>query len=78
FSTGEQLRLDVSPTTKQVTVYWDGSYNNSRLVIPGITVPENALILLVVVGMIPIIMGKLKRRKLKRIHICNHQKGNGG
>ncbi|MCK4692402.1 MAG: glycosyltransferase family 2 protein, partial [Anaerolineales bacterium] len=24
FSTGERLRLDVSPTSKQVTVYWDG------------------------------------------------------
>ena len=78
FSTGDRLRLDVNPTTIQVTVYWDGSYNNSRLVIPGITVPENALILLVVVGLIPIVMGRLKRRKLKRIHICNHRKGNGG
>jgi cellulose synthase/poly-beta-1,6-N-acetylglucosamine synthase-like glycosyltransferase/CheY-like chemotaxis protein len=63
FSTGERLRLDVNPTSKQVTVYWDGSYNNSRLVIPGITVPEGALLFLALVLMIPRLTGALRRRK---------------
>jgi hypothetical protein len=66
FSTGERLRLDVNPTVKQVTVYWDGSYNNSRLVIPGITVPEGAILFVALVLLIPRLTGVLRRRKVLR------------
>jgi cellulose synthase/poly-beta-1,6-N-acetylglucosamine synthase-like glycosyltransferase/CheY-like chemotaxis protein len=63
FSTGERLRLDVNPTNNKVTVYWDGSYNNSQLVIPGITVPEGVIALVVVVALIPLLTNKFRRRK---------------
>ncbi|UCF61516.1 MAG: hypothetical protein JSV37_02215, partial [Anaerolineaceae bacterium] len=52
-------------------VYWDGSYNNSRLVIPGITVPEGALLFLVLVLMIPRLTGALKRRKVLSFNQVN-------
>jgi hypothetical protein len=71
FSTGERLRLAVS-VPKNVTVYWDGSYNNSRLVIPGITVPEGAILLLAFVLMIPRLTGVLKRRKVLGFSQVNH------
>jgi cellulose synthase/poly-beta-1,6-N-acetylglucosamine synthase-like glycosyltransferase/CheY-like chemotaxis protein len=70
FSTGERLRLDVG-VANGATVYWDGSYNNSRLVIPGITVPEGALLFVALVLMIPRLTGALKRRKelrLRQVH----------
>jgi hypothetical protein len=70
FSTGERLRLDVSPANG-ATVYWDGSYNNSRLVIPGITVPEGAILFLALVLLIPKLAGVLRQRKalrLNRVH----------
>jgi hypothetical protein len=75
FSTGERLRLAVA-VSNGATVYWDGSYNNSRLVIPGITVPEGALLFLVLVLMIPRLTWVLKRRKvlsLKRVHPTGNQ-----
>jgi hypothetical protein len=73
FSTGERLRLDVGPNNG-ATVYWDGSYNNSRLVIPGITVPEGAILFLALVLMIPRLTGALKRRK--ELRFCRVHHGN--
>jgi hypothetical protein len=77
FSTGDRLRLDVNPTVKQVTVYWDGSYNDSRLVIPGITVPEGALLFVALVLMIPRLTGALKRRKALRLRQVSQSLGTG-
>jgi hypothetical protein len=71
FSTGERLRLDVSIPSKG-TVWWDGSYNNSRLVIPGITVPEGAILFVALVVMIPMLTRTLKRRKTLRFRQVHH------
>jgi hypothetical protein len=62
FSTGERLRLVVN-IANGATVYWDGSYNNSRLVVPTIIVAESAIGLIVVVATIPLFMGALQRRR---------------
>jgi hypothetical protein len=77
FSTGERLRLDVNPISNKITVYWDGSYNNSRLVVPGITVPEGALLFLALVLMIPRLAGALKRRKELRLRQVQQSLNNG-
>jgi hypothetical protein len=64
FATSEILRVRVNngPYT-YLTIYWDGSYNTSRVVIPGITVPEAAVALLPAVLMIPMLAGAMRRRK---------------
>lgn len=64
FSTGEQLRLQVS-ISNNAYFYWDGSYNNSRLVVPGITVPEAAIALIALVLLIPALTNRLVRRKTR-------------
>jgi hypothetical protein len=70
------LRLDVTIPNK-VDVYWDGSYNNSRLVIPGITVPEGAILFVALVLMIPRLTGALKQRKALRLRQVRQSLGTG-
>ena len=73
FSTGECLRLDVQ-IQKAATVYWDGSYNDSRLVIPGITVPEAAVLLIPVVIMFPVLTSAFRRKNCMVSHKSNRER----
>ncbi len=59
FQGGDRLELEVAPPGA-VTVYWDGSYNASRLEV-GIIVPEGALALLALAPLIPLLVGWFKR-----------------
>ncbi len=63
FSIPERLRLVAAPTSSKLTMCWDGSYNNSRLVTPTIVVPEGAVAFVIVVALIPILVDRLKRRR---------------
>jgi cellulose synthase/poly-beta-1,6-N-acetylglucosamine synthase-like glycosyltransferase/CheY-like chemotaxis protein len=67
FSTGERLRLDVSPNNNS-TVYWDGIYNDSRLVTPTIVVPEGVIALVVGVAVIPLMIRSIRRKRERRLH----------
>jgi hypothetical protein len=62
FSTGERIRLDVDVATG-ATVYWDGSYNNSRLITPTIVVPEAVIGLVVAVAVFPLIIRAVRKKK---------------
>jgi hypothetical protein len=71
FSTGERLRLQVD-VGNGATFFWESAYNNSRLVIPGITVPENAIVFIAMAVLIPFVVGGSRNRQafqtwLKRI-----------
>jgi cellulose synthase/poly-beta-1,6-N-acetylglucosamine synthase-like glycosyltransferase/DNA-directed RNA polymerase alpha subunit len=59
FEDGEGLELEVTKAA-QSTIYWDGSYNASRLEV-GIIVPEGALALLALAPLIPLLVGCFKR-----------------
>jgi len=59
FEDGEGLELEVTKAA-QSTIYWDGSYNASRLEL-GIIVPEGALALLALAPLIPLLVGWFKR-----------------
>ncbi|MGD8759917.1 MAG: hypothetical protein PVJ07_06660, partial [Anaerolineales bacterium] len=62
FSTGERIRLDVDVAVG-ATAYWDGSYNNSRLVTPTIVVSEAAIGLVLAVAALPLMIRSIKKRK---------------
>jgi cellulose synthase/poly-beta-1,6-N-acetylglucosamine synthase-like glycosyltransferase len=65
FSEGEQLELRLSPGSSSVRIYWDGSYNTSRLVTPTITAFEWGLLFIFLVPLFPAFFGVVwKRRRL--------------
>jgi cellulose synthase/poly-beta-1,6-N-acetylglucosamine synthase-like glycosyltransferase/ActR/RegA family two-component response regulator len=68
FSTGECLRLAVN-IANNATVYWDGSYNDSRLVAPTIVVPENVIGLAATVIVVPLVVRASRRRRRSRVKI---------
>ena len=63
FSTGERLCLDAD-IANNATIYWDGSYNNSRTVVPSIVVSELGIALVVLVVGVPVLAART--RKIRR------------
>ncbi len=61
FQAGDRLQLEIAPPGS-VVVFWDGSYNASRLEV-GIIVPESAVAFLLLAPFIPVAISVLRRRR---------------
>ena len=72
FQTGDRLELELSGGGS-VRVYWDGSYNDSRMEV-GTIVPEAALALVPVGLAIPWLLKKVRkgRPQIQKIQRGNH------
>jgi len=58
------ITVTITPASGSKTVYfrWDGSTEKSELNLPGTILPENALFLLVLVPIIPLLMSRRKKK----------------
>jgi cellulose synthase/poly-beta-1,6-N-acetylglucosamine synthase-like glycosyltransferase/ActR/RegA family two-component response regulator len=70
FAEGEQLKL-VASDMNLTDIYWDGSYNQSRVTVPGLTVIDPTLMFLILVPLFPILIGLLTRKRRLAVRIIS-------
>ena len=65
FAAGERLRVEFI-VPRNMTIYWDGAYWESRIALAGITVPENVVLLIPAVLLLPAVTKGFRQRKVAR------------